>query len=611
MSEDIYSADYKYNPRTGRKTKAKRIAFNYGDDDKKVEKDEKKEKVEEKMDLSKADMGDVIKDFRSSDAPQFKGKSDKKKREMAIAAKLQADRDMKEEVELEEGVYSSDVERAFPGGKASGVKTHPIAPTIDKKYIKGTPEHKAYKATKKPINGMPTNEEADKKKEDDLPFTPDKPKNPSAKAGKFGIGPSTAKHLAKMGMQLAMKKKAMKEEKDEQEYGYEGAMAITQLKTMIRHADHMMGMMEEDTDLPEWVQSKITLATDYVQTAHDYLMSEMNEELSPKQKKIDKNNNGKIDGQDLAKIRNEETEQIDELSKGTLASYAKKATNNARMQQSVGKDFEKQADKSRKPGMKAAALSLADKYKSKSRSREAGVGKAIDRLAKEDFEQIEERNKENALKRKTMDASRGARFKAQGNHVPAPEPEHKTGQAHNKAIGRAIRQMSNEETEQIDELSKGTLRSYIDKKSDDHESNRNAVADARDALRKHQRNKPSLDAPLKHQFDHDVKKRELEKDVNAASKTATRSNVNILKAKKRLNKEEIEDNEVKISYRDFIKEYESKDGKYVHKGSYGSSYKEPEEDDEPSAKKPSAKKAGRPAGAKSGALQKRQPIKFK
>jgi hypothetical protein len=33
----------------------------------------------------------------------------------------------------------------------------PVAPVPDKKYIKGTPENKAYKATKKPINGMPTN----------------------------------------------------------------------------------------------------------------------------------------------------------------------------------------------------------------------------------------------------------------------------------------------------------------------------------------------------------------------------------------------------------------------------------------------------------------------
>jgi len=40
------------------------------------------------IDIKKASMKDVIKDFQSSDAPQFKGKSDKKKKEMAIAAKL-------------------------------------------------------------------------------------------------------------------------------------------------------------------------------------------------------------------------------------------------------------------------------------------------------------------------------------------------------------------------------------------------------------------------------------------------------------------------------------------------------------------------------------------
>jgi hypothetical protein len=37
----------------------------------------------------------------------------------------------------------------------------PVAPVPDKKYIKGTPENKAYKATKKPINGMPTNVKED------------------------------------------------------------------------------------------------------------------------------------------------------------------------------------------------------------------------------------------------------------------------------------------------------------------------------------------------------------------------------------------------------------------------------------------------------------------
>ena len=44
--------------------------------------------VQEAIDIKKADMGEVIKDFRQSDAPQFKGKSKKKKQQMAIAAKL-------------------------------------------------------------------------------------------------------------------------------------------------------------------------------------------------------------------------------------------------------------------------------------------------------------------------------------------------------------------------------------------------------------------------------------------------------------------------------------------------------------------------------------------
>jgi len=42
-------------------------------------------------------MGDVIKDFYKSDAPQFKGKSKAKRRQMAIAAKLEADRGVNEE----------------------------------------------------------------------------------------------------------------------------------------------------------------------------------------------------------------------------------------------------------------------------------------------------------------------------------------------------------------------------------------------------------------------------------------------------------------------------------------------------------------------------------
>ena len=43
---------------------------------------------QEILNMNTADMGDVIKDFKKSDAPQFKGKSVEKRRQMAIAAKL-------------------------------------------------------------------------------------------------------------------------------------------------------------------------------------------------------------------------------------------------------------------------------------------------------------------------------------------------------------------------------------------------------------------------------------------------------------------------------------------------------------------------------------------
>ena len=45
-----------------------------------------------------------VDDFKKSDAPQFKGKSDKERRDMAVAAYLSAKRGQKEE-------YASDAQR--------------------------------------------------------------------------------------------------------------------------------------------------------------------------------------------------------------------------------------------------------------------------------------------------------------------------------------------------------------------------------------------------------------------------------------------------------------------------------------------------------------------
>ena len=44
--------------------------------------------IEEKLDATKDSIGDYVKDFKKSDAPQFKGKSSAKRRQMAVAAYL-------------------------------------------------------------------------------------------------------------------------------------------------------------------------------------------------------------------------------------------------------------------------------------------------------------------------------------------------------------------------------------------------------------------------------------------------------------------------------------------------------------------------------------------
>lgn len=76
-----------------------------------------------------------------------------------------------------------------------------------------------------------------------------------------------------------VKEDDLKEAKDQREYGYEGDMAMSQLKGIMNHAKQLHDMLKPDTDLPEWVQSKITLAYDYIQTATDYMNTEMNEEI--------------------------------------------------------------------------------------------------------------------------------------------------------------------------------------------------------------------------------------------------------------------------------------------------------------------------------------------
>lgn len=65
-----------------------------------------------------------------------------------------------------------------------------------------------------------------------------------------------------------------KESKDPGEYDQEGDMAMTQLRSIIYHAQELHDQLDKNDNLPEWVQSKITLAQDYMQTVCDYMYSQ-------------------------------------------------------------------------------------------------------------------------------------------------------------------------------------------------------------------------------------------------------------------------------------------------------------------------------------------------
>jgi predicted RNA binding protein YcfA (HicA-like mRNA interferase family) len=73
--------------------------------------------------------------------------------------------------------------------------------------------------------------------------------------------------------------RSVSEGKEEQEYDYEGDMAMSDLRSIIHNAQQIHDLLEPNTNMPEWCQSKITLAEDYLSTVANYMRGEMNEEV--------------------------------------------------------------------------------------------------------------------------------------------------------------------------------------------------------------------------------------------------------------------------------------------------------------------------------------------
>ena len=70
--------------------------------------------------------------------------------------------------------------------------------------------------------------------------------------------------------------KGVKMENDE--YDNEGGMALSQLRTAKSAVEDLMASIKEMDNLPEWVQSKLTKAVDYMDSVRDYMASEEGKE---------------------------------------------------------------------------------------------------------------------------------------------------------------------------------------------------------------------------------------------------------------------------------------------------------------------------------------------
>jgi hypothetical protein len=78
---------------------------------------------------------------------------------------------------------------------------------------------------------------------------------------------------------------------DRGEYDREGDMAKEQMHTIMSAAKELHRILRDDENLPEWVQKKITLAKEYIDTARDYMLTqhaERNEEQPIAEKAVSK-----------------------------------------------------------------------------------------------------------------------------------------------------------------------------------------------------------------------------------------------------------------------------------------------------------------------------------
>ena len=105
------------------------------------------------------------------------------------------------------------------------------------------------------------------------------------------------------------------------EYDREGDMAKDDLYTIDSAAEELYSILQADENLPEWVQSKITKAVDYIDTARDYMKAQSYGQ-GVAEDQLDEIGNTPAGKAALRAVQNRATDTMDTWSKNSASGYS-------------------------------------------------------------------------------------------------------------------------------------------------------------------------------------------------------------------------------------------------------------------------------------------------
>lgn len=176
---------------------------------------------------------------------------------------------------------------------------------------------------------------------------------------------------------------------------------------------------------------------------------------------------GTMSGVEKAKVMaTEESDQIDELSRTTLGSYAKKAMKDAPEKDRMGKAFSDLAGDEARRGDREGASHFGKKAATaytKAANRRAGMEKAIDKMAKEEVEQVNEISTKLALD--YTDKASDARGHRNLSTQKLDKRYKSMALAHEKIRARRAKVATTEEVEELGEDIGAQINELIRKKN--------------------------------------------------------------------------------------------------------------------------------------------------